>query len=395
MELPVKRPDRIVPEYSLTGDLLSYQRCALQYRYYNGSELPPSRPVQMWYGEFIHGMFESSYRLWSETPNALPFPWPYTPIAESGPPQEPPAGLPRNDLRVVGWPIEEALVQQGKRARSRLARLAAYRRAVAGINIIGPHLFPLIADAEQKVIGTRLLPPRAGSPTLRSERYALHGVIDVLTNIQLAGVGPGNIIREAVERVAPGLSGTFEVIVDYKGSHRPPTSDRHWDLGRWQVQTYAWLRQRQQLSHPVAAGILIYVNELAPSSADIARMRKEIADGTTDVAPARGDRDFYALRTWTPGTVPNFSGAFRFRRAIRVIPVDQQSMQQATSEFDDIVRNIEESVANEAVNGSIMATWRPDCLDDATCAACDFRYFCPSPRAARVAGNVSDTDDEI
>jgi CRISPR/Cas system-associated exonuclease Cas4 (RecB family) len=240
-----------------------------------------------------------------------------------------------------------------------------------------------------------MLPPRAGGPALRSERYALHGVIDVLTNVRLAGVGPGNIIREAVERAAPGLAGTFEVIVDYKGSHRPPINDRHWDLGRWQVQTYAWLRQRQQLSHPVAAGILIYVNELAPSSADVVRMNREIANGTTDVAPTRGDPDFYALRTWTPGTALNLSDAFRFRRAIRVIPVDQQSMQQATSEFDDIVRRIEESVANEAINGSIMATWSPDCQDDATCAACDFRYFCPSTLAARVAGSASDADDEL
>src|SRR5262249_40500697 len=146
----------------------------------------------------------------------------------------------------------------------------------AAINVIGPYLFPLIADAEQKVIGTRLLEPRAGGPTLRSERYALHGIIDVLTNVQLSDVEPGNIIREAVEKACRKLAGTYEVIVDYKGSHRPRTDDPHWNLGEWQVQTYAWLRQRQQLSYPVAACILIYVNELAPNSGDIRRLQTEI-----------------------------------------------------------------------------------------------------------------------
>jgi hypothetical protein len=400
MELAIKRPDRIVPEYSLTGDLLSYERCALQYRYYNGSALPPSRPVQMWYGEFIHGVLESAFRLWSQSDGSLVFPWPSTPIPSNGPPQAPPPGLPAHDLSVIGWPIEQALMQQGKRARSRRARISAYRRAEAAVNLLGPHLFPLIADAEQKVIGTRRIPLTAGGGQIRSERYALHGVIDVLTNVELNNAPAGNIIRDAVREVCADLEGTFEVIVDYKGSHRPPilnpdgSANPLWDLGEWQVQTYAWLRQRQQVSYPVAAGILIYVNELAPNDGDIRRLRTEFAANRTDVMPRRGDADYYALQAWTPGTVPILTEAFLFKRAIRVVAINEVSVNRATEAFDDIVGQIEARVLQESVNGSIRATWLPSSTEEETCVACDFRFFCPSPLARRAASNTDATDDD-
>ncbi|HEY3776828.1 MAG TPA: hypothetical protein VGL35_02090 [Rhizomicrobium sp.] len=403
MELSVKRPDRIVPEYSLTGDLLSYERCALQYRYYNGSALPPSRPVQMWYGEFIHGMLEAAFRLWQQLKGVQPFPWPFTPIPEAGPPEPPPANLPAHDIRVLGWPIEVALMHGGKRARSRRARESAYRRAEAAVNLLGPHLFPLISDAEQKVIGTRAIPALGKGLKSRSDHYALHGVIDVLTHVELAKAPAGNIIRDTVQAAFPKLEGTFEVIVDYKGSHRPSVTlpngkpNPHWDLGAWQIQTYAWLRQRQPQAFPVAAGILIYVNELAPSGSDAQRLNAEIAKGRTDVVPVKGDDNYYALRAWTPGTRPKLTEEFRFTRALRVIRVNTETVVQATGAFDKIVSDIERCVVTEAANGSIGATWMPSCIEEETCAACDFRFFCPSQLAAKAAdaSEPSAADDDI
>jgi hypothetical protein len=377
MDLEIKRPDHIVPSYSLTGDLLSYLRCRLQYRYHNGSALPPSRPVQLWFGEFLHGTLELSYRFWQANRESYPFPWPCTQREwrATAPDWAP------NDIGSFANRIENALRQQGKQARSADARNSGFRRVELAVNELGPHLFPLIASAEQRVIGTRSVP--SSEVTLRCRNYEVHGIIDVLTHVTLGEADDANLIRQGVEAACPGLGGTYEVIVDYKGTQRPRTTEPYWLQGDWQVQTYSWLRHHQPDSLPVVAGILVYINELTPDNKEMQNLKKGIANNTTDVLPAPGSADERLVQMWRNGnSTDQLSLEFRLKRAIRVVRVTEDSTARALSEFDDVVRRTEKDIVVEARVGDILQAWRPECDDDATCDACDFRHFCPKPAGA-------------
>lgn len=160
-----------------------------------------------------------------------------------------------------------------------------------------------------------------GWPFARSTLYELHGIIDVLTNVQLGAAPTTNVIREAIQTACPTLTGNYEVIVDYKGSKRPATNHAYWQQHYWQVRTYSWLRTRQPNALPVAAAVLLYVNELAPVREDLDKLKHAMASGYADVIPVVGSPDDYQLSTWRPGNAtPTFSLPFRLARAIRGDP---------------------------------------------------------------------------
>jgi hypothetical protein len=384
MYLSARREAITIPEYSLTGDLLSFMRCHRQYRYQNGSSLPPARPVQLWFGEFVHGVMEMAYTMWQA--KKYPLPWPSTPIEWNA--RLEPSTLRENDIGELGRRVENTLAVQGKSARNAAARQSAYSRVTAAINLIGPHLFPLVAFAEEPLTGSRSLPhPREGQE-LRARRYGLTGVADVLTEITMNTVAPDNLIRAAIEselqKCGLATPDSYEVIVDYKGAARPDPNEDYWKQHDWQVQTYAWLRGRKAAAKPVVAGILLYVNELLPGPDDMRQMARSFQKGTLEIAPTSGTADFNTLNLWRDGVAgaPNLSAAFRIQRSLRVIPVTEDSQARALAEFDKVVLEIESNVTNEVRASDISEAWTPNCRDAATCVACDFKSFCPSPADA-------------
>jgi CRISPR/Cas system-associated exonuclease Cas4 (RecB family) len=376
MALEARRENKLVPSYSLTGDLLSYLRCELQYRYQNGSALPPSRPVQLWFGEFIHGVMEGAFRLWADGVADFSSPWPCA-VTDWSDRRNPDTSRAKNNIAVIGEQIELSLANQGKHPRNRDVRLAAYRRADVAVNLVGKYLFPLITAAEEPLNGSRLIPD---CDSLRADRYELTGIADVLSHVNVNECAADNRFKQALEKACDSLPSEYEVVVDYKGAHRPNKDSNYWQQGEWQIHTYAWLRNRKDPPVKVVAGILIYINELSPGGDDILNLKRGIAEGTTDACP-QDLRDKSRLDRWRRGsdTQGLLSLDYRWQRAIRVVPVSPDSITSATTQFDGVVRQIEACVRDEAQRADISKVWPPTCVDKSICDACDFRSFCPKP----------------
>lgn len=368
----------IIPEYSLTGDLLAYLTCGLQYRYYNRASLPPSTPVQLWFGEFIHSVLEEAYRRWQREPAMRSFPWDWA-----------------AQVREIEMEIHKRLASQGLLPPPRLFcpykpgdgigfcpdanhphKLLASRRADAAINLWGPHLFPLVTEAELRLRSTRPMPDyRPGES--RSEYYGVTGIADVIASVAIREASENNLILKYLLPFVDGTDGEYEVIIDYKGMRRPGLKDLRWEHHRWQILTYAWLRSRQPSSKPVKAGVIFYLNELVLSEEDLKRLKEEVEKGDTDVMP--GGEDLKKIIEWRAGKgLPMLSGELKEERSIRVVPVSSAVIEESLREFDKVISQIEGSVLREKRGTPIKQCWRP-LFREETCTACDFKTFCPDP----------------
>jgi hypothetical protein len=390
MQISVSTPPYVIPTYSLTGDLLAYLKCGLQYRYQNKGSLPPSKPVQLWFGEFIHAVMEEAYLRWTQSAALRRFPWDWL-----------------QDIRPIELEIARLLASRGLRHNRNVFddnqitnnQLIASRRTEAAINTWGAHLFPLIAEAEVRLQGIRSMPLQGQR---RADYYEISGVADVIGSVQLTRAPRGNLLlnylynNPTVQQVIQNLSGSgYEIILDYKGMRRSghiisdPNSPNfmqpnpEWEHYNWQVLTYSWLRGQQQTSTPVIAGILLFINELEPSQDDMVDLQRDVQNNATDIMPT--GRDLQAVLSWRRGQpVPPLSTPFRDQRSIRIVTVDQQAINRSLLAFDDVVEDIELAVLGEMSGQGIIAPWeaRPSGVpyiapQERTCTGCDFKHYCP------------------
>ena len=375
MPLHVRPKVYSLPSYSLTGDLLGFLRCGLQYRYTRIGKLPASRPVQQWFGEFIHGVLEEAYRRYHDS-------------VRRGAPSPPPWSPPEMDsIRAL---IKARLGARGLRAWAPDLEQLGDERAEAAVQELGPHLFPLIHRAEVRVTGARLLPSIQLTLQFReADRYEMVGVIDVVTHVELAqpSMTSNPIVTAVRQALGTNVPPRFELIVDYKGMRRPAvtTGPRAslWTQYEWQLQTYGGLRQKQDDALSVVAGVLVYVNEFCPTRSDLVLLQKEVFAGATDVPPVHGSADDIALRTWNRRSrpLPQFSFEYRLARALRIVPIDLASVAQAELAFDNVVKDIETCRGREVHGATLLTAWDRNPNDEDTCVVCDSRTFCPDYQA--------------
>ena len=358
MLLSTRKPLYELPPYSLTGDILSFETCPLQYRYNNLGGLPSSRPVQLWFGQFVHGVLEDAYRRY-EGDRLKPFPWPESETDE------------------ISGRIIKRLKAQGLHARSSDLEELGKERAERAINLLGPHLLPLINRVEVRLSGARPIDlgqmPTEWKEYRNLDRYELVGVIDVVSHVGLSSGSPDNPLVSAVRNAVPNLPAEFEIIVDYKGMRRPSTKRKNGRLDlatyEWQLQNYANLRERQREGLPVVAGVLLFLNELHPTRSDVREWIRETSDRITDIPCEDGWRQ--------PTDIPD---AVKLKRTIHVTAVTPASQQKALAEFDTVVQKIEACRGAEIAGHSLFAAWTGNPEDKATCDACDARTFCPELR---------------
>lgn len=213
LNLGYEEPTPARKRYSVTADVLMYQRCSIQYGTFAVRNYQPALEVQLFYGTIIHQVLDRAHAHYA------------------GQLRGQRGSLPTDsDIAAYFDEVENALVVRGIRTVKNV-RDQALNVLQRFNRLEGPQLYPRIVDTECR---------------LQSDKgdYILHGNVDVLA------------------RSEDDRNGEVE-IWDYKGSEMPSRADAHqYEQYIFQMQVYADL-YRQKTGVAPAKAILYFLNSLA------------------------------------------------------------------------------------------------------------------------------------
>lgn len=384
----------IVPSYSLTGDLIAFLKCRLQYRFNNKGSLPPAVPVQRWFGEFIHGVMEEAFLIWKKE------------MEETG---QSKTHWSFDEVQRISVEIAKRLKSKGLKPYSGIFcnccekgpkgwcddenhphHLMANERAYLAVNKWGPHLFPLIKENEKKLQGIRPM-PNYNLNKSRSKYYSITGVADVISSVNISNCSSDNklisLLREnpTINRMIEE-NPEFEIIIDYKGTARPKERGKdkeveEWKQFGWQIATYMWLQEQSHnssgIQKPIVAGVLLFLNELYPSEDDYRNMMG-LDRAYLKTAFHASDEDIKMLEK---GNYRQLSEEFLMRRSIRIVEYDFKMIKESLDSFDNVVSELENCVMNEMHNPKdVISCWKCSDYEKNRCIACDLKNICDSAK---------------
>jgi hypothetical protein len=394
-KLTAKEINVTMPTYSLTSDLTSFLRCPRQYRMQKRGRLAPINPVQMWSGLFIHGFMESALLLWQNQGRK-------TPISDY---------LNQETIPELVNDIFNRLKRQGLLPRGPNVTILALERAFAMIDIFSETLFPYIAHSEIKLQSVR----KSKLADFRNlDSYEILGIVDILVG-EREPTALSNGVDSILTNLLTNMKPKQEFVVDYKSMIRPATNSELWKYQNWQVNTYSWLRQRDEATSLLPRGAIIYVNDLVPTLDNLKHIIEEIKNENTDIIPPEGSDEeklilnpntlikdyskkmkewrvlmaewmevYWEEKDWTvpmPRLEPTLPlSDLRRKRAVRIIDTSPIIREGAIDEFDSVASSIELCIQKELDSDSIDKSWIPKKgahPRDSDCTICSFKTFCP------------------
>lgn len=245
LHIPLAQAAAIRRRYSVTADVLSFQRCPRQYGFFAIRGYEPAYTVQIYYGTVIHQVLDRAHSHFRGLDD---------PSTTGQIPTD-------QDIERYFNDVNRALRARGVRAVSTVERDAALSRLQLFNQIEAPQLYPRVRDTEHR---------------LQSDRgdYLLHGTVDVLADDP---------------HWLPGMEAE---IWDYKGGHRPNLNSEDFRRYEFQMLVYAELYRERNGSYPSRA-ILYFLGELDEAESTGMRPPNALVD-----VPLNSQRIQVALETF-------------------------------------------------------------------------------------------------